>query len=90
VNQKKKKKGLPYLFGDKYLFSILPNQQRVRSDFCLIFYMVKYGHVGKCIMRKSNRYAASLIELDLVGSGGRTPLPTSRALSVWQKELNVT
>jgi hypothetical protein len=34
-----------YLFGDKYLFSILPNQQRARSDFCLISYVVNYGKV---------------------------------------------
>jgi hypothetical protein len=27
-----------YLFDDKYLFSILPNQQRARSDFRLILY----------------------------------------------------
>jgi hypothetical protein len=46
----------PYLFGDKYLFSILPNQQRARSDFCLILYVVNYGRVGKYIMRKSKRY----------------------------------
>jgi hypothetical protein len=26
----------PYLFDDKYLFHILPNQQHARSDFCLI------------------------------------------------------
>jgi hypothetical protein len=45
-----------YLFGDKYLFSILPNQQRARSDFCLISYVVNYGRVGKYIMRKSKRY----------------------------------
>jgi hypothetical protein len=45
-----------YLFDDKYLFSILPNQQRARSDFRLILYMVNYGRVGKCIMRKSKRY----------------------------------
>jgi hypothetical protein len=45
-----------YLFGDKYLFSILPNQQRARSDFCLILYVVNYGRVGKYIMRKSKRY----------------------------------
>jgi hypothetical protein len=38
-------------------FSILPNQQRARSDFCLILYVVNYGCVGKCIMRKSKRYA---------------------------------
>jgi hypothetical protein len=38
-------------------FSILPNQQRARSDFCLISYVVNYGRVGKCIMRKSKRYA---------------------------------
>jgi hypothetical protein len=49
-------RGGPYLFGDKYVFSILPNQQRARSDFCLISYMVNYGRVGKCIMRKSKRY----------------------------------
>jgi hypothetical protein len=46
-----------YLFDDKHLFSILPNQQRARSDFRLILYMVNYGRVGKCIMRKSKRYA---------------------------------
>jgi hypothetical protein len=49
-------KGQKYLFGDKYLFSILPNQQRARSDFRLIFYVVNYGRVGKYIMRKSKRY----------------------------------
>jgi hypothetical protein len=49
---------LLYLFGDKYLFSILPDQQRARSDFRLIFYMANYGRVGKCIMRKSKRYAS--------------------------------
>jgi hypothetical protein len=48
-----------YLFGDKYLFSILPNQQRARSDFCLILYMVNYGRVGKYNMRKSKRYDKS-------------------------------
>jgi hypothetical protein len=37
-------------------FCILPNQQRARSDFCLILYMVNYGRVGKHIMRKSKRY----------------------------------
>jgi hypothetical protein len=47
--------GDEYLFGDTYLFSILPNQQRARSDFGLILYMVNYGRVGKCIMRKSKR-----------------------------------
>jgi hypothetical protein len=31
---------LEYLFGDKYPFSIRPNQQRARSDFCLISYVV--------------------------------------------------
>jgi hypothetical protein len=45
-----------YLFDDKYPFSILPKQQRARSDFCLIFYVVNYGRVGKYIMRKSKRY----------------------------------
>jgi hypothetical protein len=45
-----------YLFGDKYLFFILPNQQRARSDFCLILYIVNYGRVGKYIMRKSKSY----------------------------------
>jgi hypothetical protein len=54
VRQKKN----TYLFGDKYLFSILPNQQRARSDFRLIVYMVNYGRVGKYIMRKSKRYIA--------------------------------
>jgi hypothetical protein len=44
------------LFCDKYLFSILPNQQRARSDFRLIYYVVNYGRVGKYIMRKSKRY----------------------------------
>jgi hypothetical protein len=48
-----------YLFGDKYLFSILPNQQRAQSDFCLILYMVNYGRVGKYNMRKSKRYGES-------------------------------
>jgi hypothetical protein len=28
-------------------FSILPNQQRARSDFCWISYVVNYGRVGK-------------------------------------------
>jgi hypothetical protein len=36
-----------YLFGDKYLFSILPKQQHARSDFCLIVCMVARGRVGK-------------------------------------------
>jgi hypothetical protein len=49
-----------YLFGDKYLFSILPNQQRARSDFCLILYVVNYCRVGKYIMRKSKRYNLGL------------------------------
>jgi hypothetical protein len=40
------------------LFSILPNQQRARSDFCLILYVVNYGRVGKYNMRKSKRYCA--------------------------------
>jgi hypothetical protein len=48
---------LRYLFGDKYLFSILPNQQRARSDFCLISYVVNCGRVGKYNMRRSKRYA---------------------------------
>jgi hypothetical protein len=56
---KTEKKAKRYLFGDKYLFSILPNQQHARSDFCLIFYVVKYGRVGKYIMWKSKRYARS-------------------------------
>jgi hypothetical protein len=30
--------------------------------FCLILYMVNYGRVGKCIMRKSKRYPAILDE----------------------------
>jgi hypothetical protein len=38
-------------------FSILPNQQRARSDFCLILYMINYGRVGKYNMRKSKRYS---------------------------------
>jgi hypothetical protein len=38
---------LQYLFGDKYLFYILLNQQRARSDFRLMLYMVNYGRVGK-------------------------------------------
>jgi hypothetical protein len=28
--------------------------------FCLISYVVNYGRVGKCIMRKSKRYLPSL------------------------------
>jgi hypothetical protein len=54
-----------YLFGDKYLFSILPNQQRARSDFRLILYMVNYGRVGKYIMRKSKRYRRKVVALSL-------------------------
>jgi hypothetical protein len=50
------RKSKRYLVGDKYLFSILPNQKRARSDFLLILYMVNYGRVGKYIMRKSKRY----------------------------------
>jgi methyl coenzyme M reductase subunit C len=45
-----------YLFGDKYLFHILPNQQRARSDFRLILYVLNYGRVGKYNIRKSKRY----------------------------------
>jgi hypothetical protein len=41
-----------YLFGDKYVFSILPNQQRARSGFCLILYVLNYGRVGKYIHAK--------------------------------------
>jgi hypothetical protein len=29
--------------------------------FCLILYMVNYGRVGKCIIRKSKRYAAVVV-----------------------------
>jgi hypothetical protein len=42
------------------LFSILPNQQRARSDFCLISYVVNYGRVRKYIMRKSKRYVIAM------------------------------
>jgi hypothetical protein len=52
-----------YLFGDEYLFSILPNQQRARSDFCLISYVVNYGRVGKYNMRKSKRYISLVINI---------------------------
>jgi hypothetical protein len=55
--ERKDKRAL-YLFGDKYLLSILPNQQRARSDFCLIVYMVNYGRVRKCITQKSKRHGA--------------------------------
>jgi hypothetical protein len=37
--------GEEYLFGDKYLFSILPDQQRARSDFRLIFV---HGQLWSC------------------------------------------
>jgi hypothetical protein len=48
-----------YLFDDdKYVFSILPKQQRARSDFRLILYVVNYGRVGKYNMRKSKRYSS--------------------------------
>jgi hypothetical protein len=62
-----------YLFDDKYLFPILPNQQRARSDFRLILYVVNYGRVGKCIMRKSKRYhsAARLMHEKKSGGGAR-------------------
>jgi hypothetical protein len=36
-----------YLFGDKYLFSILPNQQRARSDFLLDFVRGQLWSCGK-------------------------------------------
>jgi hypothetical protein len=36
-----------YLFDDKYLFSILPNQQRARSDFCLNFLLGQLWSCGK-------------------------------------------
>jgi hypothetical protein len=54
------RKSKRYLFGDKYLFSILPNQQRVRFDFRLILYAVNYGRVGKYNMRKSKRYVEAV------------------------------
>jgi hypothetical protein len=45
--KKKKKETRRYLFGDKYLFSILPNQQRARSDFCFDFVRGQLWSSGK-------------------------------------------
>jgi hypothetical protein len=39
--------GVEYLFGDKYLFHILPNQQHARSDFCFDFVRGQLGSCGK-------------------------------------------
>jgi hypothetical protein len=36
-----------YLFGDKYLFSVLPNQQRARSDFSFDFVRGQLWSCGK-------------------------------------------
>jgi hypothetical protein len=87
-----------YLFGDKYVFSILPNQQRARSDFCLILYMVNYGRVGKYIMRKSKRYAidkdgtqvadAALCKLDLPGLQFESATKMHLESSMWRVSVD--
>jgi hypothetical protein len=42
-----KKKKEKYLFGDKYLFSILPNRQHARSDFLFDFVRGQLWSCGK-------------------------------------------